>query len=139
MKLVVLLSPLLLPLFVAGQNECPCFKRGDLERFTSDNIIQTQSWSDSTDIGIFHFGAQEKRKMSTSGSEIDPIGNINHSTHHNAYGIEVHMREGHDDLGPTCFTEDDVMMALTKEDAKACSDLIKDRCYEIGHPSHERM
>ena len=144
MKGAILLSPLLLPLFVAGQEiKCPCFKDGDLERFTGDNLIQTQSCSDSTDIGIFHFGAQRKiimAEVTTPESEIDPIGNINHLSHHDdVYGFAVHLREGHDGLRPTCLTEGDVTMDVTMEEAKVCSALIRNRCSEIGHPSHERI
>ena len=143
MKASLQFSAFSLPVIAASQTKCPCFNKDDLKLFTNDNIIQTQSCSDSSDIGIFQLveTAQEERKateISPNSVAESPIQKVAYLPQLDVFGFAVNFDEGHENKYSSCLLEGDDKMGITKEEAIICSDLIKERCAEIGLPSHKR-
>jgi len=113
--------------FATGQQQdpptCPCFKASQLERFTTENIDKrTSCRSDGKkSIGIF---LQPE----------PPSENGQFRGFHGPYGFQVMLHDNES----SCLMEGDMMFMIdTVEEAEVCSQMIRNRCADIGHTAVE--
>lgn len=112
--------------FATGQQQdptCPCFKTSQLERFTTENINKKSSCRSDENKGIGIFLQPEP-----------PSENGQFRGFHGPYGFQVMLRENES----SCLMEGDMMLMIdTVEEAEVCSQMIRNRCADIGHTAVE--
>jgi len=102
---------------------CPCFKASQLERFTTENINKKTSCRSDENRGIGIFLQPEP-----------PLENDQFRGFHGPFGYQVMLHEN----DPSCLMEGDMMFMIdTVEEAQVCSQMIRNRCADIGHTAVE--
>ena len=91
---------------------CPCFTSETLEYFTTENTNDSNSCKGLPN-SISIWKVQDPKTW-------HPMG----------YGAHLHQ--------PTCLYEGDIMRVIELEEAKACYQLIQNRCEELGLLTSEK-